>query len=79
MKKQINERALAARLRRHLARQGEALKKCAPKTGNFLKLGKYYIVSLELNMIIEMNVDLESLARDEGVLQQWEELTGEVK
>ena len=79
MKKQVNERALAARLRRHLTRQGEALKKCAPKTRGFLKLGKYYIVSLQLNVIIDTNVDLESLARDEGVLQQWEELTGEVK
>lgn len=79
MKKQINERALAARLRRHLARQDEALKKCSPQTRAFLKLGRYYIVSLDLNMIIDMNVDLESLAREEGVLKQWEELAGEVK
>jgi hypothetical protein len=79
MKKQINERALAARLGRHFARQGEALKKCAPQTRDFLKLGKYYVVSLQLNAIIDTDVDLESLAREEGILKQWEELAGEVK
>ena len=79
MKKQVNERALAARLGRHLGRQNEALKKCTPKARDFLKLGKYYIVSLQLNAIIDTDIDLESLARDEGVLKQWEELAGEVK
>ena len=78
MKKQINERALAARLRRHLARQGEALKKCTPQTRDFLKLGRYYIVSLQLSAIIDTDIDLELLAREEGVLKQWEELAGDV-
>lgn len=74
MKRQLNERALFARLGRHLAKREQVLKKCSPQTRGFLKLGRYYIVSLRLNAIIDKDIDLVELARAEGVLKDWEEL-----
>ena len=78
MKRKITERALAARLGRHLAKRNEVLRKCAPQTRGFLDLGEYYIVNLKMNSIIDTDINLQALARDEGVLKAWEEL-GEVK
>ena len=74
MKRQVSERALSARLGRHLAKREQVLKKCSRQTRGFLQLGRYYTVSLRLNAILDKDIDLVELARAEGVLKDWEEL-----
>jgi hypothetical protein len=69
----ITLRALTARINRHLAGQGQALKRSRGMTAS-TALGDHYLVDLARNQVAVMHVDIERLARDLGVLAGWEEL-----
>ena len=69
----VSKRALEQRISRTLAKQKEKLKKCRnPRYWD--SLGKYYIVSLNENRIVQTQIDLEALALELGSLQPWERL-----
>lgn len=71
----ISERALIQRLNRALAKNDLIVKKSRPREG-YNQLGDFYVISLERNFIVEMDVDIEALARKKGVLAKWEALKG---
>lgn len=75
MKKQVNQRALAARLDRYLGKRGQTLRKCNPDNRWYRDLGDYYIIDVKAGAITTPHVDLEKLARKEGALKAWEELS----
>jgi hypothetical protein len=70
----ITLRALTQRLARHLARDGRTLRKtrAAPARS---AIGDYYVV--DCNGIVAHHVDLVQLAREIGVLQNYEHLIAE--
>lgn len=75
MKKQVNQRALATRLDRYLGKRGQTLRKCNPNNRWYRELGNYYIIDVKAGAITAPRIDLEALARKEGVLKAWEELS----
>jgi hypothetical protein len=74
----VSERALFARLKRHLAKEGEYLRKCPQQSRWFNELGEYYTVNLSSNFITAKHISLEQWARECGVLKGYEELAEEV-
>lgn len=74
MKAKISERALVARIRRKLAKDGEALKSCRMDSRWYSDLGDWYVVDLNTNSIIAQHCDLERLGREVGALKPFEEL-----
>ncbi len=77
MKAKVSKRAVEGRLRRHLANEGLALRKCREGTRSYDDLGDYYTVSIDRNCIVDRNIDLESCSREAGLLKQFEELVAE--
>lgn len=74
MKAPITERALVARIDRHLAKEGERLRRGRQGTRVGAELGSFYIVSQNTNTITANNCDLVTLARELDLLADWEEL-----
>ena len=73
-KVQVSERAVVARLSRHLRKDNMFLKKCRTDSRWHLELGDYFIVD-ENRGIMEKNVDPEGMAREEGVMKPFEEMS----
>ena len=72
MHKPVTALAVKRRLNRHLAEQGECLRK-NPNTSPWLKkLGTYYIAEIDTNNVIQADVDLETFARAAGVMKSGE-------
>jgi len=74
MKKPVTARALVKRLNRHLPKDGLKVFQCKINAHGHHELGSYYIVDTKMNMINAMHVDVEQLARHEGVLKEYEEI-----
>jgi len=70
----VSERALVARVNRHLVRKGKRGKLMRTK-GAAAKsaLGRYFL--LEGNRVLETHVDLETFARKLGVLARYDVLS----
>jgi hypothetical protein len=69
----ITERALYQRINRKLRHEGEQLRTCRSELWQ-LELGRYYIVDVFSSCVGCQHVDLETLGRELGVMQPWEEL-----
>jgi hypothetical protein len=72
-KVQITERALIQRINRKLAKDMEQLKTARTESVE-RDVGKYFVLDLHRNAIIQTNVDPEELGRKIEVLQAWEEV-----
>ena len=74
MKKPVTSRALYARIKRHLEKDG--IKLCASREGTrtHQDFGRYYSISLTDNAIETKDIDLEELGRELGILKDWEEV-----
>lgn len=70
----VTERALFARVDRKLAKEGQRLRRCKSDAKAFPELGAFYIVDTTTNTIATKNCELEALAKEVGVLADWEEL-----
>ena len=70
----ITDRALFQRINRKLKDEGEQLRTARTQDIES-SMGRYFIIDLTLNSVIERNQNLEKLGRKLGVLQPWEELT----
>jgi len=68
----VAERALAARIHRHLTKDGKALRKNKPSSAAFATLGPYYVTSPA--GVVATHVDLENFGRELGLLAEWEML-----
>ncbi len=75
MKKTITERALFARVDRRLKKDGDFLRRCRQDSKAYAELGSYYIVSSN-NVVTAQHCSLEGLAKELGVLADWEVLEG---
>lgn len=69
----VTTKAVIARINRKLAVDNEQLR---ATRGMQMKLdcGDYYIVDFKRNFVVRPNVDPETLARELGVLKDWETL-----
>ena len=72
MKVPVTMRALEARIRRKLAKDGETLHKARGAKARF-DLGDAYIVD-NRNIITAHNIDIAELAKEMGCLNKYEEL-----
>lgn len=67
-RRSITTPALAARVRRRLARERQLLRRCSPWSEHHATLGDYYIVEAHTHDVLARHVNVEQLARDLGVL-----------
>ena len=74
MKKPVPASALIKRLNRHLPKEGLKLFQCKISSSGYRELVDFYIVDTKMNAINAMYVDIEKLARKEGVLNDYEEV-----
>jgi hypothetical protein len=66
----ITTPALAARVRRRLARERQLLRRCSPWSEQHATLGNYYIVAAHSHDVLARHVNVEELARDLGLLPE---------
>ncbi len=75
MKKvQITERALLARVNRKLAHEHKKIRKCREGTRAHSSLGGYYVLDTYKNIVIDDRKDLVAIAKDAGILKEFEEV-----
>ena len=77
MKNPVTTEALIERLDRHLPKQGLRLYQCKFNSHGYHELGDFYIVDTTIDMANAVYVDIEQLARREGVLEDHEEVVRE--
>lgn len=77
MKSKVTRRAVEARLRRHLANEGLALRKCREGTRSYQDLGEYYAIDVRHNAVRDTHIDLEGVSREAGLLKPFEEMVEE--
>lgn len=70
-KVRVTRRALFQRLARRLEKDGERLQTCRTDSQWSRDLGRYYAVN-ERNHISRTDIDLARLAKELGVLKDWE-------
>ena len=73
-KVKVARRAVFARLARHLNKENLMLKKSREDSRWLSDLGDYYIVNATNNTIASAHINLEELAKEEGLLKPFEEL-----
>ena len=64
----ITTPALAARVRRRLARERQLLRRCSPWSEQHATLGNYYIAAAFSHDVLARHVNVEELARNLGLL-----------
>ena len=78
MQKPVTELAVKRRLNRRLVEKGECLRKCPGSSPWLSELGNYYIAEINTDNVLQAHVDLEALARKEGVMKSGEAITAEL-
>ena len=78
MQKPVTELAVKRRLNRRLAEKDECLRKCSNNSPWLSELGNYYIAEINTDIVIQTDIDLEALARKEGVMKSGEAITAEM-
>jgi len=68
----VTERALVQRINRKLKQDWKRL--CTGRNESSY-LGRYYVVDTHRNTVLNFRIELETYARDLGVLQGWEALS----
>lgn len=77
MKVKVSERALVARIRRKLEKDGRVLKAGRRDSRWYAELGGWYIVDTAKNAVTSKHCDLEKLGRELGALKDFEEIEGQ--
>jgi len=70
----VSERALIGRINRRLGRDYKKLFKSRPGSRLEANVGRFYVVDVWRNTVVDTHVDLESYGRELGVLAEWEQL-----
>lgn len=71
----VDERALRARLNRHLKKERRALLVSASRTAAFDIFGRFALIDLDRGLVIQTKIDLEVLCRKLNVLKRHETLS----
>lgn len=66
----ITTPALAAQVRRRLARDRQLLRRCWPWDTRHAERGDYYVAEAHTHRVVARHVDVEQLARDLGVMPE---------
>ncbi len=66
----ITTPALAARVRRRLARDRQLLRRCWPWDTRHAERGDHFIVEAHTHRVVARHVNVEELARDLGVMPE---------
>jgi len=64
----ITTPALAARVRRRLARERQLLRRCWPWDTRHAERGDYFVLAAHSHEVVARHVNVEELARDLGLL-----------
>jgi len=72
----VSVKALVQRINRRLKDDEQILKKSRGARAR-LDLGEWYVLNWNRNLIVDKRVDPEELARELGVLHEWEVLVSE--
>jgi hypothetical protein len=76
LKIQVTTRALIQRINRKLAPDMEKL--CVARSERMrLDVGYYHVIDFRMNGVTRVNVDPEAMARELGVLRDFEEMVAE--
>lgn len=67
----VAERALLARVNRKLKHENKVMRRNRPSDACFKELGRYNVIDKAAGTVTP-HVDLETLARQLGVLESWE-------
>lgn len=70
----VSIRAVEARVRRALEKEGQLLKKCRYDSRWYSDLGDYYVVDASTNAIEASNCDLARLAAETESIKAWEQI-----
>lgn len=73
----VSAQELLARVNHKLESKDLALMKCQHLGRACIALGDYYLMDLTEKLLIDTHVDLEKFAREEGCLEDWEQLSRE--
>ena len=74
MKTKVSQNAVIKRINRKLDKQGERLKTTRMNSRDYSSLGRHYTIDISGNFVVGSNIDLETYARELGVLQKHEEV-----
>jgi hypothetical protein len=66
----ITTPALAARVRRRLARERQLLRRCWPWDARHAERGDYFVLAAHTHDVLARHVNVEELARDLGLLPE---------
>jgi hypothetical protein len=69
----VSEHALLLRLNRAMAEDGYRVRKARGRRAE-LSVGQFYVINTTYNVMAGKDVDLEELAKEWGVLRDWEVL-----
>ncbi len=70
----VSEKVIFERIDSKLAPGRRRLRRCRRDSSSFDDLGEYYIVSTLEKCIIDTHIDLETYAKDMGLLAEYEQL-----
>ncbi len=70
----VSEKVIFERIDSKLAPGRRRLRRCRRDSRSFDDLGEYYIVSTRENYIVDTHIDLETYAKDMGLLAEYEQL-----
>ncbi len=71
----VSERALFARINRVLAKEEKSLRRCREDSSSYRDCGRYYIIDIRRNYVMNTDVDLAAFAKELGLLRPFEELS----
>ena len=74
--REVSEKVVVERINRALRPDGEQLRKTRGERAR-LDLGDYYVQDVRRNLALQTFVDVEALARELGVLAQYESVREE--
>ena len=74
----IPELALSYRVRRRLKAQGKNLRQCSATSSKRPEFGRYFVIDVATNSVLEKHIDLEALARKLGALRSSESVAPSV-
>ena len=75
----VGARTVQQRINHKLAPDHKAIRSCRSDLPGWRNLGDYYLLNFQQNHVIDTHVNLESMARELGVLAEWETVVDDLR